>query len=287
MRTRLKIVSCFVINWILFSCTFENSSEVVAKAGGSFLKMNEINSWIGDGLSEKDSAKLVQSKIRQWAKNELLAQEAEKMISERARRAIEEKIRNYRSELLNGYLLQQNNDSIINDDEIIEYYEKYKHNFKLTKEIVKLQYIKFNKDSVDNQTISEISQLFRSKNREKQNKLRLEGLNKASEFDLKDSDSTWSYFSDYYLKFPFPRIYNKKEFLKRTKFLRLHDSINVYLIKILDYKLKNDPEPMMFSQKKIENMLKIQKSKNYIGKLKENLLDIAKKNKEFEIYERD
>ncbi|APD07950.1 hypothetical protein UJ101_02451 [Flavobacteriaceae bacterium UJ101] len=285
MKVKLKIVSYFILGSIFFSCTSEKKSDIIAKAGSSFLKKSEIDSWVGKGLSSEDSAQLVQSKIQQWAENELLAQKAEKTVSGETKKEIEDKVRNYRSELLNGYLLQQSEDSIVNKNEISEYYEKYKDNFKLNKDIVKLQYIKFNKDSVNNQTISEVSRLFRSTKKDDQNKLRLEGLNKASEFKL--NDSTWIYFSDYYLKFPFPKISNKSEFLKRTKFLRLHDSINVYLVKISDYKLKNDPEPIEFSQEKIKNMLKVQKNKNYIDKLKESLLNEAKKNKEFEIYEKD
>lgn len=286
MEVKLKIINGFIVSSLLFfSCISEKSPEIVAKAGNSFLKKSEVDSWVGNGLSLEDSTQLIQSKIKQWAENELLAQEAERVLSAEIKKEIGEKVQSYRSELLNGYLLQQSKDSIVDNNEVNEYYEKYKDNFKLIKDIVKLQYIKFNKDSVDNQTISEVSQLFRSTDEEAKSKLHLKGLNKASEFRLEDS--TWGYFSDYYLKFPFPKISDKKEFLKRTKFLRLHDSINVYLVKISDYKLKNDPEPIEFSQEKIKNMLKVQKNKNYIDKLKENLLNEAKKNKEFEIYEKD
>ncbi len=290
MRNKFKIISCLVVNAVLFSCNSENNSEendseIVAKAGNSVLKKEQIESWIGKDLSSEDSVQLIESKIKQWAENELLAQKAEKILSEEIKKEIETKVQNYRSELLNGYLLQRSADTIVRENEIDQYYKKYKENFKLNKEIVKIQYIKFDKDSVDNETISQVSKWFRSTSEEARNKLHLEGLNKASDFKLKDS--AWVHFSDYYLKLPFPKISNKAEFLKRTKYLRLHDSINVYLVKILDYKLKNDPEPLEFSQEKIKSMLKVQKNKNYISKLKEHLFEEAKKNKEFEIYEKD
>ncbi|MFV0529971.1 MAG: hypothetical protein ACK5MD_00840 [Flavobacteriales bacterium] len=286
MINLLKIISLFTISSILFSCTFfENNSEVIAKAGSSLLKREDVKSWVGKDLSPEDSVKLIESKIKQWAENELLTQEAKKVLSEDIKKEVEEKVKSYRNELLNGYLLRQSTDSVVNENEINEYYEKYKENFKLNKEIVRIQYIKFNKDSVDNQVINKVFQLFKSTKKEDQSKLHLEGLNQASEFKLKDS--TWAYFSDYYLKLPFPKISNKEEFLKRTKFLRLHDSINVYLVKILDYRLKNNPEPLEFSQEKIKSMLKVQKNKNYIDKLRENLFEEAKKNKEFEIYEKN
>lgn len=268
---------------MLLSCNEEKEVNI-AKAGSSFLKEKDIESWVAKDTSVEDSTKLVQSKITEWAKEELLAQEAKKVLSNRVKIEIEEKVRSYRSELLKDYLLQQSTDSAVNQEEINDYYEKYKENFKLNKEIVKLQYIQFNKDSVDNQTISKVANWFRSSNQGDLEKLHLEGLTKASSFKIQDS--TWTYFSDYYLDLPFPKISSKAEFLKRTKFLRLHDSINVYLVKISDYKLKNDPEPIEFSQEKIKNMLKVQKNKNYIDKLKEKLLHEAEKNKEFEVYEK-
>ncbi len=283
MRIQLKIVTGLAC-CILLSCNGEKEANV-AKAGSSFLKEKDIESWVGKDISSADSITLIHSKITEWAKEELLAQEARETLSSEVKREIEEKVRNYRSELLKGYLLQESADSTVNQEEINEYYEKYKENFKLNKDIVKLQYIKFNKDSVDNETISNVANWFRSSSKEDLEKLHLEGLNKASDFKMQDS--TWSYFSDYYLELPFPKISSRAEFLKRTNFLRLHDSIDVYLVKISDYKLKNDLEPIEFSQEKIKNMLKVQKNKNYIDKLKEKLLHEAEKNKEFEIYEKE
>ncbi len=277
----LLIVLCSFIN----ACKSEDTKRVVAKAGNSKLMKNTVDSWINRSTSNKDSIELINAKVRHWAEVELLAQEAKKKISDSVREEIEEKVNSYRNELLNGYLLKEGKGILVTDSEISEYYDKYKDNFKLNKEIVKLHYIKFNKDSVDNYLISEISELFKNGDSKLKEKLHLEGVDNMLDYNLKDS--TWGYFSEYYDKLPFPKISNNSEFLKRTNFLRLHDSINVYLIKILDFKLKKDSEPLEFSKEKIKSMLEVQKNKDYIDKLKDDLFDKAKKNKEFQIYEKD
>ncbi len=280
-----KLKSILLLCSFIYACKSEHTEKIIAKAGNSKLNKKTVDSWINSNVSNNDSIELINSKIKHWAEVELLAQEAKKKISDDVREEIEEKVNSYRNELLNGYLLKESEDILITDSVISKYYDKYKDNFKLNKEIVKLQYIKFNKDSVDNYLISEVSKLFKNNSSELINKLHLEELENVSDYKIKDS--TWSYFSEYYNKLPFPKISNNSEFLKRTNFLRLHDSINVYLVKILDFKLKKDSEPLEFSKGKIRNMLEVQKNKDYLDKLKEDLLDKAKKNKEFQIYEKD
>ncbi len=286
MKIKLKIKPLlFIIFTISVSChSGKEESIIIAKAGGSVLRTNDTKTWISNSLSEEDSAQLMHRKIKEWAKSELLAQEVRKIIVPDAYQKIEKKVADYRNELLISYLLKFNKDSIIDEKEVSKYYKKYKNNFKLNRNIVKLEYIRFYKSAIDNKNILRIERLFRSNRIGDRNKLSLEGLSKAADFKLKDS--AWKYFSDYYAKLPFPKITNKAEFLKRVNFLRLHDSVSVYLVKILDYKLKNSPEPLVFSREKIKSMLNVQQNKNYIDKLKENLLDKAIKNKTFEIYEK-
>lgn len=286
MKIKLKIKPLLFMVIILSTSCHSGSEEsmIIAKAGGSVLRKNDTKTWISNRLSKEDSVQLMQRKIKEWAKNELLAQEARKIIVPDTYQKIEKKVADYRNELLINYLLKFNKDSIIDEKEVSKYYKKYKNNFKLNRNIVKLEYIRFYKGAMDNKSILRIERLFRSNRIEDRNKLSLEGLNKAADFKL--NDSTWKYFSDYYTKLPFPKITNKAEFLKRVNFLRLHDSVSVYLVKILDYKLKNSPEPLTFSREKIKSMLKVQQNKNYIDKLKENLLDKAIQNKTFEIYEK-
>jgi hypothetical protein len=80
---------------------------------------------------------------------------------------------------------------------------------------------------------------------------------------------------------------NEAQYLKKSQFFELQDSLGVYLGKVTDVLEVNDIAPLGFVRPTIEQVLLNRRRLEYMRKLETELMDEAIKKKEFEIYVQD
>ncbi len=260
----------------------QNKGKVVASVGESKLYSSELKEAFPKNLKDKDSVVFAKSYINSWAKQQILMQKAEEYISTTENKKIMNLVDKYRQSLyINGYkerLIKQQLDTVVSEDEIISYYEKYKNNFRLSEDIVQTKYIIFGKGFVDKkQTIKK----FKSKKEEDLNELEENIINYK---DCRLNDDSWLSFDKFLTKIPPLRNENKKSLLRITNFIQKEDELGVYLVAINGVLKKNDTAPMSYIIPKIKELIIYKRKFELIKDIEKTLIDDAIKNNTFKEY---
>ena len=272
----------------LSSCQFlksdkdETKGEPLARVYESYLYKEDIKEIVPSDLSGSDSASFVQNYINVWAKNQLMVYKAEFNLTEEQKR-FEEKISNYRNDLLKFAYLQkyvkERLDTNISEKAIREYYSANSQNYLLRENILKFRYLVVPADAPG---LEKVEKLFKSTKAEDQQELKEYSLSYARFFST--SDSSWIGFNDFARLVPV-NTFNQQEFLEKTKYFKLTTDDNlVYFVEIINFKTKQSPSPLPYVYRVIENVLINKKRLSLINSLEENLLKDAIKKQEFETY---
>ena len=224
----MKYLGYFFCIILLSSCDLfklqekeSNSSEIVAIVNTEKLFKKDLENVLPKNINKIDSLVLVKSYIQDWAIKRLLLQKAKNNSSLNSVNQIEELVKDYKESLLiNSYkeqLVKQKLDTVISDDELQEYYNLNKENFKLNEELVKVKYLHVDNNIKDK---DQILSLFKS-----DDIFDLEELEKQElSFKFhKFNDSIWTELDNILLKLPF----SKEKLLKKTKFIQKQDSIGL------------------------------------------------------------
>lgn len=259
----------------------ENKGPVVARVYDSYLYQTDLEDIIPNGLSADDSISFVQNYINVWAKNELMIYKAEFNLTEEQKQ-FEEQIKNYRNDLLK-FAYQQKYvddrlDTSISDAQVKEYYEAHLDNFQLKENILQLRYLSLPKDAPD---VDKVSALFKSNKAEDQKALLDYALSYARSFSLEDT--SWISFNEFRQLLPI-RTYNQQDFLAQNKFVEMEAEGLVYFAEIKNYKIKDNPSPLIYVEDIIRKTLVNKRRLDLIAELEKNLLSDALKKKEFETY---
>jgi len=170
-------------------------------------------------------------------------------------------------------------DTFVTEESIKDYYNKNKLNFKLNQEIVNARYLKINSE---NYNLKDVIKRFR---RFKDNdKLFLDSISlQFSSYYF--NDSLWINKDVFFNKLPEIKERLKQNIVKNKLFYRLQDSLELYLINIKDYKLKNDIAPFDFIKSTLKQVLLNKKKLEFISKFEKELIEDALQQNEFEFYE--
>ena len=77
---------------------------------------------------------------------------------------------------------------------------------------------------------------------------------------------------------------NKKELLKKSNFLQLKDSLDLYLMQINDVLFQNDYAPLEYVKPTIDQIVINKRKLELIKQLEKDITKDAIKNNQFEIY---
>ena len=99
------------------------------------------------------------------------------------------------------------------------------------------------------------------------------------------NDSLWINKDVFFNKFPEINERLKQNIVKKKLFYRLQDSLELYLINIKDFKLKNDIAPFDFIKSTLKQVLLNKKKLEFISKFEKELIEDALQQNEFEFYE--
>lgn len=280
-----------LIGALLFiaSCQFfdfekkdKSTKKPIAKVYNSFLYKQDIIKFFPKGISVNDSLLLVKSLINNWATQEILRKKAEENLTREANENFLKLVQDYKNSLLvNGYkerLIKQQLDTIINEKEIIGFYNSNRKNFRLNEELIKIKYLHFGKDILDKKQL--IKQF-------KSNKYKDLILLENQELNFKAinlNDSTWIKVEDVLLKIPKFKEFDKEILLKKTKFIQKEDSLGLYLVAVKDVLKRNDIAPKNYITPTIKQMILHKRKLELIRDIEKTLINDAIQNNNFEEY---
>lgn len=266
-----------------FSKKKAEDEKIIVQYGEHFLTDRDIRLILPKDVSKEDSAKLVKTYIEEWVKKKAIVDKAEENIDELTLKEIDNKMVEYRQDLLinayNNYLIEKNLKDSLPENEILAYFEKHKESFPLSKDIVQYRYVSVNKSDE-----SRAERLFNSGNDEDFDELMKIVLTSGNHYH--DKDSVW-YGADVLLA-QIPMLNgaeNLRELLNRRRLKITNDSL-VTMVKILKLKPKGSEAPFNFVKPTIKNLLLNKRKLNLLGDLQKQLYKEAINNNEIKINEK-
>ena len=263
-------------NWI------QVNEEVVARIGTSYLYKKDLVDIIKTPISKSDSLLKLNSFIDNWARKQLILQQAKIILPESTLIELETMIEDYRDDLfINSYrkaVINKNLDTIINYSEINMFLNNNKEIFRLKAPLFKVRYIHVPPYNVDKEKIKLSFQRFNYDDR-----VFLDSLSyQFSTYLL--SDSLWINKSNLISKVSFLNQNNFDRLIKKSKFYNIEDTLGVYLFFIKDLLKEGELAPNEIFTSKIKNIILNKRKQELIKKFEKDILQDAIKSKTFEKY---
>ena len=254
----------------------------IASVYNSYLFKKDIASLVPKNSSKNDSILIVRSIINNWAIKELLRQKAEENLTNQENITYNKLVQDYKvSLLINGYkerLIQQQLDTLISDEEIDDYYKLNRNNFRLNEELIKIKYLHFGNDLLDQ---NEIIKHFKSDDYDDLMALENQEIN-FKEINL--NDSIWIRLEDVLLKIPKFKEEPREYLLKKSKYLQKEDSLGLYLVAVKDVLKRNDIAPKNYITPTIKQLILHKRKLELIRDIEKTLINDAIQNKNFKEY---
>jgi len=278
----LKVYIFFLL---FIGCDFieKKTDQVLARLGDEFYYKSDLIEIFPTGLSEEDSVIFVKNRINNWAKEKLLFKKALVNLGDKKQGDLNQLIESYKNELF-SYAYQEKivksaMDTFISEQSVREYYNINKLNFKLNQEIINARYLKINSE---NYNLKDVVKRF--KRFKQSDKIFLDSISlQFSSYYF--NDSLWINKDVFFNKLPDINDRLKQNIVKNKLFYRLEDSLELYLINIKNYKLKNDIAPFDFIKSTLKQVLLNKKKLEFISKFENEIIEDALQQNEFEFYE--
>ncbi|NQY05993.1 MAG: peptidyl-prolyl cis-trans isomerase [Flavobacteriaceae bacterium] len=261
----------------------EEPQNIVARVGDNFLFSSDIDKLTDEGMSKEDSTLVVNNYINNWATQQLLIRKAQLNLNEDKQEEFNKLVNNYKNDLFTrAYkeaIVKQRIDTIVSEQEAIDYYGDHKDNFTLNDRLLKLRYIQTTKDNQNFNKIKERFLRFDSEDKYVLDSIAIQFMS----YSL--NDTTWVKANQVFKKIPLIKTQEKEELLKKSNFIQLEDSLRVYLVQINDVLERNEVAPLVYVEPTVKQIIINKRKLELIKQLEIDITEDAIKNKEFEIYE--
>lgn len=274
---QLFVFSAVVL--LLSSCFNNNEGRIIASVNEKDLMLEEVLEEMP--IQIEDSSFFVERYMNDWIRKQLMIYHAEINLSS-AIQNYDKQIKEYRASLLiyayQQELINQNFDTSISLKQVTDYYNQYKDEFKLSKNIFKGRFIVVDRSAPK---LINLNKWYKS-NKESS----LEDLNDycqqfAKEYYLEDDK--WQYFSIFNQKLP-EYIIEESYFLENTKGVVFEDDNLRYYVFIKDYLINGSISPLEMEQEKIKNVLLNKNKIEYLKQLEDELYQNGLALKKIKIY---
>lgn len=257
------------------------NDDILAQVGSKSLLQTDIPKDYLTKLTDSDSSGLLKLYIDRWVEKQLMLQEAEKNLSN-AEKDKSKLIEDYKTSLLifeyQQKLIKEKLDTGVTDADIEAFYNQNEFNFQLKKNIVKIRYVKINSRSSD---LKKIKTLMQNPNALNDSLLRLAAEKQAENFYV---DDNWLYLDDIVKEIPLDENYNQQRFLSNNKFISIEENGILYLLYIIDFRIKNTISPLEFEKDKIKDILLYQRKLDFLKNTQNKLVEKALKNGDVKLY---
>ncbi len=210
---------------------------LLAKVYNKPLYLSEMDGMIPRWSSKEDSTLMVNAYVERWVRENLMLYEAERNVPGDLN--IDALVRDYRASLvLNSYekqLIETQLDSTVTDDEVLNYYNKYKTHFQLETNIVRCKFMKLPLDAPDE---DKVAKWWESDTLPGMRLLRDYCEEHAVVYQLEDS--TWIEIKDLEEQFPKGALSSIKE----GKEFTLEEGDFKYYIRVMEIESDNNDPPL-------------------------------------------
>jgi hypothetical protein len=261
------------------SCFKSDNKQIIASVNEKDLLLSEVLK--GMPKATEDSTFFIERYMNLWIRKQLMIYHAEINLSSDLLN-YEAQIAEYRSSLLiyayQQELINQNFDTSITSKEISDYYNQYREEFKLVKNIFMGRYIVVDKSAPNSKNLKK---WYKSNKPDDIESLTDYCHQFAKEYYL--SDSSWQYFSSINNKLP-KFITEEEYFLENTKGVWFEDQQYRHYIYIKNYQIKGSISPLALEREKIRNVLLNKNKIQYLKQLEDELYQNALALKKIKIY---
>lgn len=265
-----------------FSKKKADDEKIIVQFGEHFLTDRDIRLILPQDISAEDSAILVNTYIEEWVKKKAIVDKAEANIDELTLKEIDNKMVEYRQDLLvnayNNYLIEKNVNDSVSDSEVRSYFEKHKESFPLSKDIIRYRSV-----TVKTADGTKVERLFNSGRDEDFDEVMKIVLTSGTIYH--DKDSAW-YPVDV-LQAQYPKLNegdNYNQLINRRRIKIAEDSL-VTFIRILNIKPKGGEAPYEFVKPTIKNLILNKRKLNLLGDLQKQLYKEAINKNQIQINE--
>jgi hypothetical protein len=283
MLQKVKLILCTAI--LFSSCDYIKTPEddnALARVNKNYLYQSEVNNRLPDNLSPNDSAAFVQRYINDWAKQELLLSGATQNLNEEKLNQFDKLINQYRSDLYtNAYLealINKNLDTIVKDSEAKKYFNNYTKAFTLNENLIQFRYVKVNEERGDLKDLIRRLKRFNNADKKVLDSLSIQFKSYAL------NDSIWVKPNKVLNKLPVITNANSDELLKKSNFLQLKDSLDLYLVQIKNVLNRGDTAPLSYVRPTINQIVVNKRKVDLLRQIESDITKDAIKNKKFEIF---
>lgn len=261
------------------SCFNSDNKQIIASVNEKDLLLSEVLKEMPKAT--EDSTFFIERYMNLWIRKQLMIYHAEINLSSDLLN-YEAQIAEYRSSLLiyayQQELINQNFDTSITSKEISDYYNQYREEFKLVKNIFMGRYIVVDKSAPKSKNLKK---WYKSNKPDDIESLTDYCHQFAKEYYL--SDSSWQYFSSINNKLP-KFITEEEYFLENTKGVWFEDQQYRHYIYIKNYQIKGSISPLALEREKIRNVLLNKNKIQYLKQLEDELYQNALALKKIKIY---
>ncbi len=278
----LLLFGCLV--FLFSSCKYfrkESDEKPLARVYDQYLYAEELSSIIPSGVSSEDSLLLVTNYVNNWVKQQLLIKKAELNLPDE-KKDVQAQLDQYRNSLIlylyQEELVKQRLDTVIKQNELLTYYEENKQNFALKENILRAVYVKLDKQ---NKSVNKIRKWLKDEDADSKNKLTEYCSTQALRFSL--DEHKWFKPDEFAEETGIEQ--NKIEQMARyPNIYEMDENDGYYIVKTLEYQLKDDISPLEFEVLNIRNIILNKRKMQLIEQLEEDVMNEGAAKNNFEIY---
>lgn len=259
----------------------EDKGEVVVSVYGKKLYKTDLENIVYEGISYHDSVVRAKVYIDKWVRNQLLIRQAENNLTPE-QLDFSKRLEEYRNSLvINKYeteLINQKLDDEVTEDQIYDYYNKNRAEFRMNRDIVQLAYVTLPNDSKKKWVFTK---LFRD-----YDTLMIDSLTSLAnqyaisyDFNIKEWHNFDEVITTYDLK-----VKDNRSFLNEKKVLVVNNNDTYTLVKICDYRLVGDESPCEMETDRIKYIILSNRKKELLEKLYNDLQAKAIQDKAFDVF---
>ena len=267
------------------SCSYFQSKampEAVARVNDSYLYKEDIKDLLPKGTSPADSLMIIKNYIDNWASQKLLISVADVNLGDQQKEELDALVREYKSDLYTKAYLEQivktTVDTLVTEAELVAYYNLSRENFKTNAMLVKLRYIRLNKETPKYENIKSHFFNFRKSDNT---------FWDANLIQLKDhalNDSVWVGMSQVYKRLPFITPETRDKYITTGNTIQHPIDNDMYLVKIEKVLGTNQISPFEYIKPTLKEVIINKRKLELIEKFEKEITDDAIKDKKYEIY---
>ena len=268
----------------LAGCDFfqKNANEVVvAECYGKYLYESDLKGIVPENTSMLDSIQRVRVFIDSWVERQVLLHQAETNLS-KEKLDLKKQLEEYRNLLVlyayESQLINQKLDTVIDEQEIADYYELNKDEFQLHSTMVRAVYVIMRDDCKQKETFRKLMS--------DPDTLLLQNLDVLSAYYAEKSYldvDNWMRLDELTNTVPM-EILNPESFLKRNRFVCLDSDEYTYMVRFEEYLMEESTSPLGMVSDNIKSIILAHRQRELIDRMKKATMEKAKREHAYEVY---